>query len=477
MKRKQANKNAFSRSFSLDARSGSGSVPYSRRREGVRMPDEWIGYLKKEGIPLILFLDQDSISKPDSERLDAVTRKFNGLRAKVIGKIKGSPSLFEQARSAIAYYDEFEKKASKELEKKGDKELEKKGKPFKPPIWDVQLKMSDIIVDVLYDELIEGALDAAFYAPENLPKRLANSLLICSYYACIARSLDLHADLYSIPDHAIVALASGRKRQFVDPSFRVHRVEKEKKVFNDRYGGGTIDYQNPKKIDYHGLASAWNNKAGILMATGKLRESLKAFDLAIRMDPEDAGAWNNKGLALFMLASVQEERKLLKTAGERCSEALVAFDRALELAPDDAGAWSNKGIALFMLASLEEEWDVLRGAIEQCNRALVAFDRALELAPDDADALANKGLVLSMLASIGKKQRRFEDAIEQCNRALVAFDHALELAPDDADAWNNKGLALSMLASLEEKMNRSDAANKTSEKAREALEQASKLSK
>ena len=51
--------------------------------------------------------------------------------------------------------------------------------------------------------------------------------------------------------------------------------------------------------------------------------------MAIEINPQFAGAWYDKGLALV-------------SQGKH-DEAIKAFDRAIELNPKDAVAWYNKG--------------------------------------------------------------------------------------------------------------------------------------
>jgi tetratricopeptide (TPR) repeat protein len=45
-------------------------------------------------------------------------------------------------------------------------------------------------------------------------------------------------------------------------------------------------------------ASNWNNKGIDLYDQGKDDEDIQAYDMAIELDPQDADAWNAKGIAL-----------------------------------------------------------------------------------------------------------------------------------------------------------------------------------
>jgi len=60
-------------------------------------------------------------------------------------------------------------------------------------------------------------------------------------------------------------------------------------------------------------------------------EAIKAFDEAIRLDPNHARAWINKGIAFG--------------EQDKYNEAIKAFEEAIRLDPNYADAWHNKGIA------------------------------------------------------------------------------------------------------------------------------------
>ncbi|HEX8730909.1 MAG TPA: tetratricopeptide repeat protein, partial [Ktedonobacterales bacterium] len=134
--------------------------------------------------------------------------------------------------------------------------------------------------------------------------------------------------------------------------------------------------------------------AGARFGQGDYSTTLTAMEEALALNPQDADAWVNKGVALGALGQTEE--------------ALAAYERALALNPQHASAWYNKGVAL--------------GALGQTEEALVAYERALALNPQDADAWYNKGMALR--------------ALGQTEEALAAFERALALDPQDAIAWN-----------------------------------------
>jgi Flp pilus assembly protein TadD len=99
---------------------------------------------------------------------------------------------------------------------------------------------------------------------------------------------------------------------------------------------------------------------------GDYSAGLEAAGRALELDPANADAWDNAGLALFYL--------------ERYAEAQDAFERAVELEPESALYWNN-------LAGALREQDQL-GAAEQ-----VLLDQALRLDPTLPAAHLSLGIV------------------------------------------------------------------------------------
>lgn len=121
---------------------------------------------------------------------------------------------------------------------------------------------------------------------------------------------------------------------------------------------------------------------------GRPEESLRYFDAALALRPEQANVFQNRGNALSDL--------------RRFEDAVASYEASLRLRPDNADAWYSRGNALKDL--------------DRAQDALDSYDRALALRPDHADALNNKGNVLHAL-------RRLDEAVAQ-------FDRAVAVRPD-----------------------------------------------
>ena len=87
-------------------------------------------------------------------------------------------------------------------------------------------------------------------------------------------------------------------------------------------------------------ADEWYNEGVYLDQSRKYDEAIKAYDKALKINPQYAEAWINKGIALANLKKYEEATK--------------AYDKALKINPRYVIVWYNKGIALANLKKYEE---------------------------------------------------------------------------------------------------------------------------
>ena len=116
------------------------------------------------------------------------------------------------------------------------------------------------------------------------------------------------------------------------------------------------------------------------------------------MNPEEAGAWYNKGLALYDMGKYEE--------------AIKAYDKAIEINPEEAGAWYNKGLALYDMGKYEE--------------AIKAYDKAIEINPEEAGAWYTAQVGVSLLGApvLGRAHRLYGDNLRaKLKDRIEKFDH------------------------------------------------------
>jgi predicted O-linked N-acetylglucosamine transferase (SPINDLY family) len=189
-------------------------------------------------------------------------------------------------------------------------------------------------------------------------------------------------------------------------------------------------------------ANAYNNQGIALYYLKRLDEALASYDRALALNPDHAEAYNNQGLALRDLkrpeqaissfnraiALKPEYAEAYNNLGlaldelSRSDQALISYDRAIALNPDYISGLNIRGIAFYEKRKLDE--------------ALASFNRAIDHNPNYAEAYNNRGLTLHELNRLGD--------------ALISYDRAIALKSDYANAYHNRGVALNSLKRLDE---------------------------
>ena len=104
--------------------------------------------------------------------------------------------------------------------------------------------------------------------------------------------------------------------------------------------------------------------------------------------------------------------------------AIADFDTAIRLKPDDAAAYYNRG--------------VVKGKLRQYIAAIADFDTAIRLKPDDAAAYYNRGYAKGKLgqyfAAIADSDTAIRHALWRTREAKRDFQTALKLAKAAGDA-------------------------------------------
>lgn len=142
----------------------------------------------------------------------------------------------------------------------------------------------------------------------------------------------------------------------------------------------------------------------------QLSKAIEDFTSAIRVDPNDAGAYRSRGLAY--------------AEGEDYGSAFRDYDKAIALGVKDPLSYFFRGTA--------------HGRKQDFNRALVDFDRAIQFDMTFVEAFIARGAVLTILNDL-------EGALEN-------FDRAVTLDPRSYDAHNLRGVVYNRLGDTREAM-------------------------
>ncbi|AFZ37219.1 serine/threonine protein kinase [Stanieria cyanosphaera PCC 7437] len=140
-------------------------------------------------------------------------------------------------------------------------------------------------------------------------------------------------------------------------------------------------------------AMNYYNQGNLLNNEGKYEEAIDAFDQAIKIKPDFAEAWTNRGFAQGKLG--------------RHLEKFSSCAQATSYQPKFAEAWNCRGLA--------------RSDLKQYEDALQEFNQALAVDQDFVNAWFNKGQVLIEL--------------DRYDEAITATRKALAIKPDLFLAW------------------------------------------
>ena len=168
------------------------------------------------------------------------------------------------------------------------------------------------------------------------------------------------------------------------------------------YKGAITDYTHAIRLNPDD-ANAYNNRGNAKSNLGQHFAAIADYDIAIRLNPDYANAYINRGLAKMDL-------------GQHFA-AIADYDIAIRLNPDHTDAYINRGVA--------------KGKLGQHFAAIADYDIAIRLKPDYAIAYYNRGIAKYHLG--------------QHFAAIADYDTAIRLKPDYAIAYYNRGYAKSLL--------------------------------
>ena len=149
------------------------------------------------------------------------------------------------------------------------------------------------------------------------------------------------------------------------------------------------------------------NLAGALAGAGQHLESAEAYQKAILLAPDEAGYYNNLGVAYGNAGEIDQAIEALDQAAQlrpeiggdayynlgvlltnsgQMADAAAAYQRAVTLDPTNAEAYYQMGIAYF-------------GTAATIPDSIPAFEKYLELSPDGPNAGAASGLLAAAQAA------------------------------------------------------------------------------
>ena len=310
--------------------------------------------------------------------------------------------------------------------------------PFLPPF----------LGELLVLDRLDGRLQVQGAGTPKSKEETFEILCHCWRTAPLQTSLFLKSAFQSFPKHPAIAAAKKLQDSNLPPYSDTAAVPAaayfyRALTFNyaDHPAGAIEDYDKAIKIDPQD-AAAYYNRGYSKFALKKYEEAIEDYGKAIEIDPQLAQAYFNRGVSKSAL-------------GDQAG-GIEDYGKAMEIDPQDAQAYSNRGNSK---SALGDE----AGAIED-------YDKAIEIDPQYAAAYYNRGVSKSALGDEAGAIEDYGKAIEidpqyvaaHYNRglsksalgdkagAIEDYDKAIKIDPQLAAAYANKSDALTKIGKFQE---------------------------
>jgi tetratricopeptide (TPR) repeat protein len=207
--------------------------------------------------------------------------------------------------------------------------------------------MGDVLVDLNRFELALKAYNCSAECPDDVDRYMT----ILVKRAPTLRKLQRFKE--ALEDYEWIiknnSSASTYYKEQGELLFILRRFEDARKAYEQAidYASGSSD------VD---IAELYKNKGNVLFKLKRYELALQAYEEAIKRDPTNFQAWCNRARALKELAD-KEPVNLKK--------ALAAYEEALKLAPEKAFLYREKGKVLLLLDHLEEALEAYNQAISR----------------------------------------------------------------------------------------------------------------
>jgi tetratricopeptide (TPR) repeat protein len=179
------------------------------------------------------------------------------------------------------------------------------------------------------------------------------------------------------------------------------------------------------------LVGAHSRRGSAYMRKSDYDRAIQDYDDAIRLNPNDASAYDDRGNAYFYKGDYDR--------------AIQNYDDAIRLNPNDASAYTGRGGANFVKG--------------ERDRAIQDFNEAIRLNPNDAIAYSSRGVVYIDIGDHDRAVKDFNDAVRlnpkyslayhnrgnshidmgEYSDAIKDFNEEIRLNPNFADAYYNRG--------------------------------------
>ncbi len=242
---------------------------------------------------------------------------------------------------------------------------------------------------------------------------------------------------YAISSNVLKALLEGAREAEPfeawrkQPRIRAHAEisQANRKQVQGKYHAAIKHYDAALRLNPD-LAEAYHNRGTVRNSLGQHREAIADWDTALKYNPELTEAYCNRGAAKLSLEDAQG--------------CITDCSTAAELNPDEVSAYYNRAQA--------------RMELNQYVEGIEDFDKAISLNLGRADlygAYYNRALAKYLLGQAKAAQGDEEEAVKLYRASIPGYTEAMKVAPDaslTSRNYNNRGYSKYLIAEYESAM-------------------------
>ncbi|MBW4615007.1 MAG: serine protease [Desmonostoc vinosum HA7617-LM4] len=217
-------------------------------------------------------------------------------------------------------------------------------------------------------------------------------------YSALQQMLAVGIDLGVRPSSTNVAAAPKADDFF---------IKAKQNYDNQDYKGAVANYTEAIRLNPN-YAEAYNDRGAVRFLLGDKQGAAADFTSAIKISPNYAQAYNNRGT---IRADYLRDKQ----------GAVADFNQALNINPDYAEAYNRRGLT--------------RATLGDKQGAITDYNQALKINPNDAQVYNNRGVARN---DLGDKQG-----------AITDYNQALKINPNEPNVHYNRGFALLQLGNTE----------------------------